>query len=897
MEKKTSRENNIELKSAILSCIGDGIIAMDPKGKIIYMNYIAEEITGWKEEESIGKDIHSVFEIINANTNESLKLPVDYVIEKNTATGLLRDTALITKSNVLRYISATCSPIKNEDKDIIGVVMTIRDITRLRTLEIEHINEKDHFMNLLNQLPALVWHTDKEIKNSYFNENWTKFTGLDPKTSLNREWAKAIHPDDLSMWEKMIKEAVNKKEPFSMEVRILRNDGKYRWFFNIGQPYYGLDGKFAGYIGIMYDITSKKQASRKIYESQEKYRSLFMNMSGGYAYCKIIHNDKGIPQDLLFTEVNEACGEMLGIPKNHMIGNRYTQLFSKQGRLLNEHIVKRISDLEEGKSIFINEFLLPSSGKWCSISIYCPQKDNLAVLMTDITQIKETEFNLKSAKEAAEAVNKAKSEFLANMSHEIRTPINGVVGMVDLTLMTDLNKEQRDNLITAKVCANSLLSIINDILDFSKLEAGKMSVENENIDIKQFVEEIIKTHVPRVMEKGLQLHYNIPTSIPEYIIGDPKRIRQVLNNLLSNAIKFTEIGEINLSIRRISRMEDMVELEFSVEDTGIGIDSGDIGKIFTTFGQVDNSITRKVGGTGLGLVISKQLVEMMGGKLWVESEKGKGSKFYFTLAAKIGKKSEVRKKELQPIIITENPQRILLVEDDLINQKVIMKMLQRKGHIVELSASGEEALAIYETGKYDIILMDIQMPGIDGIETANRIKEIDGPDNHTPIIALTAYALKGDRERYLAMGMDEYVSKPINIYELFATIERVTSKHRDKPELIPDRVKLTESGDITFAYNDTELQNINLTEAIQQIGEYIEDFEKAIKNSDFIAAENIAHNVKSISKKCEITEIESTAFKIELAIRRGSLDEAVIHIDNINAQYNTLKKIHDQGEK
>ena len=249
-----------------------------------------------------------------------------------------------------------------------------------------------------------------------------------------------------------------------------------------------------------------------------------------------------------------------------------------------------------------------------------------------------------------------------------------------------------------------------------------------------------------------------------------------MNNLLSNAIKFTEIGEINLSIRRISRMEDMVELEFSVEDTGIGIDSGDIGKIFTTFGQVDNSITRKVGGTGLGLVISKQLVEMMGGKLWVESEKGKGSKFYFTLAAKIGKKSEVRKKELQPIIITENPQRILLVEDDLINQKVIMKMLQRKGHIVELSASGEEALAIYETGKYDIILMDIQMPGIDGMETANRIKEIDGPDNHTPIIARRHTLLRGI-ERYrlwewtnMSQNLSIYMNYLLQLKELHRSI-------------------------------------------------------------------------------------------------------------------------------
>jgi len=240
---------------------------------------------------------------------------------------------------------------------------------------------------------------------------------------------------------------------------------------------------------------------------------------------------------------------------------------------------------------------------------------------------------------------------------------------------------------------------------------------------------------------------------------------------------------------------------------------------------------------------------------------------------------------------------ILVVEDDLINQKVIMKMLQANGHKVEVSADGIEALKIYKTGKYDVVLMDIQLPEIDGIETAKRIRQIDGPDNHTPIIALTAYALKGDRERFLAMGMDEYVPKPINMFELCAAIDKVTSKQRDKKENIPDRIKLTENGEIAFEYNGNEYENqdINTFDMIAEIGGYIESLDAALEQNDYMAIESIAHDIKITSKKYDITEIENTAFKIELAIRRGCFIEAALYIDNIKSQYKTLQKYLGRG--
>jgi len=895
MERNTNA-NEHELREAILSGIGDGIIAVDLNKKIIYMNHIAEKITGWNTDEATGKNIDSVLAIFNADTKEPIPLPIEYVVENDTVTGLIRDAAIISKDNLLKYISTTCSPIKSKENDIIGVVMTFRDITRLRTLEIKQMVEKNQLVNIFNQLPALVWYTDKDMNYQYFNENLTRLTGVDIKQPLFEKAINILHPEDKDRVEKEMKKAIVRKKPFSLEMRLLTQDGDYRWFINLGQPYYSIEGEFAGYIGIMHDITTSKLASMKILENKGKYRSLLMNMSGGYAYCQIKYNDKGIPEDLVFTEINDAFEKLIGLHKDRIIKKRYSEIFANNTGLIFQYIKNSSGELAKGKSIFINEYLLPTSHKWCSVSIYCPNKDNLVIILYDITQMKESELALKSAKEAAEAANKAKSEFLANMSHEIRTPINGVVGMIDLTLQTSLTQEQKDNLITAKTCANTLLSIINDILDFSKLEAGKMSIEYENTDLNSLIEEIIKAHVPNVMKKGLELNYSFSSSVPQYIICDPKRLRQILDNLLSNAVKFTEKGEINVDIRRISQKDDQVELKFSVSDTGIGIAAEDFNKIFVSFGQLDSSYTREIGGTGLGLVISKQLVEMMGGKIWVESEKGKGSCFNFTLPVKIGREMEVKNDELQQMSKTSTPLNILLVEDDLINQKVIMKMLQAKGHNVDVSCNGKEALKIYKTGKYDVVLMDIQMPEIDGIETTWRIRQIDGPIYHTPVIALTAYALKGDRERFLAMGMDEYMSKPINMFELFAVIDKVISKQRHRSEQIPNRIKLTENGDITFEYHDNEKYDINTFDMLEEIGRNIESIEEALKRSDFMAIEEIAHNIKITAKKHDIIEIENTAFKIELAIRRGSLNEAALYIDNIKSQFKTLQKYIGRGK-
>jgi PAS domain S-box-containing protein len=743
--------------------------AADEKSTYLYASAAAQSLLGYTPEEMIGTgafdyfhpdDTHVIKEYLMVNLLTQGAYTVSYRIRH-------KDGSYIWFESAGRY---TYDPISGEAQEIIAIS---RDITERKEAEKRLQESEQRYKSLFEYNPSAVYSFDLEGKYVTANVNMELLTGYTKQELLEMSFSPLIvNKDEIQV--KNHFEQAKKGVPQNYVCSLIRKDGSQLEVSVTNVPIV-VERVVVGVYGIAVDITEQKRYVEQIEKLSYEHALILNSVSEGIYGV----NKKG---EAMF--INPAGASMFDVSQEEFIGKPIHQtiqhmkadgsLFPMETsliyRTMSDGISRQVKEdifwRQDGSSFLVNYQVTP---------IYEEREIKGAVVVfNDITDEKE----IIKAKESAERADNAKSEFLAVMSHELRTPMNGIIGMTGLLLETMLSDEQRDYANIIHKSSEVLLHILNDILDFSKIEVGKMILNHEPIDLDHILTGAFELFAKKAGEKQIEFTYHRGPHVPHIIMGDGTRLRQVLINLIGNAVKFTESGSIQVIVdcESCQQTEDIM-LSFSVKDTGIGIPSDKLHKLFQSFSQLHPEINRRYGGTGLGLAICKRLVELMGGGIDVESSPGLGSTFRFTLQTSISdsswiddpKQLETKRKELPSVQI---PLQILIAEDHPVNQFLLKRILLKMGYAADIVVNGSEAYEAVANGRYDIVFMDIQMPLVDGIEATRMIYEQIPPDQVPVIIAVTAFARREERELCLESGMQDFISKPISASE----IERIIRK-------------------------------------------------------------------------------------------------------------------------
>ncbi len=627
----------------------------------------------------------------------------------------------------------------------------------------------------------LIWSVDSDFEFTSFNQNYFKtnkdFYNVDPiDKSLPGKKTKRITKDN-QFWKERYQEVFEGKFLHFETSLINKYNNQEIWKEIYLNPIYQEDGQIQEVFGIAHDITEKKYSDLALKESEEKFRNIFESFQDIYFRC----DKKGT-----ISMVSPSVKELLGYEEDFVVGNNIVNFYPNTDKA--RSLVKRL--IREKSLRNVEATVKTKAGKdiqlLCNVRIL--YKDNeyayLEGVARDITNLKQASLELQKAKEVAEYSLKVKENFLANMSHEIRTPMNGVIGTIDLLNSTVLDEEQLRHVQTIKKSSETLLNILNDILDLSKIEAGKLELKKKPVKLKNTLERLYALFSQQAQVKDINLYYHMDKNLPDKVKIDETRLLQVLANLTSNAIKFTDGGgSINISLKTMVRNGKKNIIKVVVSDSGIGISQENIKKLFSSFSQIEDSSTKTFGGTGLGLSISKEMCKLMGGDIGVYSALGLGSSFWFTFEAEETHEDVIDDEELlkNDVVINnffnDMVPVVLLVDDNMVNRQVAGEILKKSGCDVDVAVNGQDAINKAKRRNYDVIFMDIQMPDMDGVTATRKIKEL-GIKNLAPIVAMTAYSMKEDKERFIKSGLDDYISKPIKANELLNKIRMILNIHK-----------------------------------------------------------------------------------------------------------------------